>query len=133
MAEIINERDVILQTAAARTVPVAAPDAIIIPGYTGIELRKDISMWVISFGANSVTPDRAEITAILKGIPQNSPVTWTCNVPMTDTPDPLVKLIEAKNYPPRTPAPPPHTLITVSVDYGGQTFTDTMEILVFSG
>jgi len=129
MAQIVNERDLILQSAAQRILPVDPPTAIIIEGFTGISLAKDISMFVVSGTPYPVQPERCVLTATLKGIPLSQTVTWTANVPLTDTPDPLVKLIEAKNY----PTDLRFANIHVSVTYGGQEFFADMVVFVFNG
>ena len=85
MADIRNDRDITLQTAAKRTVPVVDPGAIIIEGYTGITLTKSPSLFVITFGpayfaramgTAGESGDRMILTARLQGIPQGTPVTW---------------------------------------------------------
>lgn len=88
MAEIRNERDKTLQTAAARTVPVVDPGAVIIPGYTGLVLTRSPDLFVADFAGGfgtgawpwlirpmgtSASPspqgDRMVLTASLRGIP----------------------------------------------------------------
>jgi hypothetical protein len=157
MAIIVNYRDKLLQTAEKRTITVADPSAVVIPGYTGITLARSIDMFNgFSGGAKYViSPDRMVLTAQLKGIPINTPVTWKLgsvtgpdylhltfyetgtNIILTNTGDPLVKTIEASSYPIIPGVSPysqfPGGYVQVSVNYGGVEFSAYTQILVFTG
>lgn len=133
MSAVVNERDLIIRLGANRTVSVDPPGSVNIPGYTGIVLSTDIR----TFGGNGqvpVYPARAILTASLRGIPSTQAITWTTTngILLTDTPDPLIKLIEASKWP-GSNGVPGSTVITVSVLYGGATHTDSEQIYVMHG
>lgn len=149
MSEIRNDRDLLLQRAETRTVTYADPGEIIIPGYTGVVLTRNPDLFVITgSGPYTVNPARMVLTAQLRGIPTNVPVTWKVgslislnpynfiewpvNLILTNTPDPLVKTIEASSYP-RASGQMPDGWVEVSVTFGGQTFADAQRVLTFTG
>lgn len=167
MADIINERDKTLQTAAKRTVTVVDPTAIVIPGYTGVGISRDISLFIGGYtgpiGTPMISPSRMVLTAKLQGIPQSTPINWITGhyelaphtgpftpenpainvfvpggstVILTNTPDPLVKTIEATSYPYPGGSPYPFLprgVVRVIVEYGGSVFSADTTINTFSG
>lgn len=87
MAAIANDRDNIMRTSPLRVVPVQAVDQIIVPGYTGIDLKSDVGYWSIGpfsdlggvwqlpTNGNFQGP-RQILTLILTGMDPNPPITW---------------------------------------------------------
>lgn len=127
MAAIQNQRDRILQDAAQRVVQVDPPNSVVVTGYTGISLAKNPSIFIGSVSTGQVEPTFIEIRATLKGIPATHTVNWSIDKwQLTDTPDPLVKLIESK-YVNKFNAGT--ATITASVDYANQIFTGTIQVM----
>jgi hypothetical protein len=132
MAVTVNERDVLLSQSTTRVIAAPVPNAIVIPGYTGLTLsRSPLGTWYATGSGKfpPVFPEQIEIAIAYKGIPATQAAVWACNVPLTDTPNPLIKLIEARNY----PADLRQTVLTVTVNYAGQDFVVEARIPVFNG
>jgi hypothetical protein len=83
MAAVVNERDKIMRTAAARIVAAQPADQIIVPGYTGIRLVGDVDTWD---DAPTASPYRIQpatgglaretLSVIFSGITPDTAVTW---------------------------------------------------------
>lgn len=68
MALIQNDRDVLLQGAAVRTVPVTLPGDILLPGFTGIEIVPSPTGFFNVDASNNATPSQITLTAVLKQV-----------------------------------------------------------------
>jgi hypothetical protein len=87
MAAIANDRDNIMRTSPLRVVPVQAADQVIVPGFTGIDLKSDVGYWgrgpfpdlggVWQLPTNgNFTGPREILTLIFSGMDPNPVITW---------------------------------------------------------
>lgn len=76
MAVVVNERDVLMQSAPSRVVDVTLPSNVILPSLKGITLRAPALIFRVD-NAGSPSPSAITMTASLQGVPSDSALTWS--------------------------------------------------------
>lgn len=90
MADIVNERDLIMQSSPSRTVAVAAAEQIVVPNFTGIKILSDTgywaedvytSYWITPIGGTVASGSpRGTYTVTLTGMSVATPIIWQLGV-----------------------------------------------------
>jgi hypothetical protein len=120
MAAIVNDRDVMLQSAGTRIIPVQFPSQIVLPGYTGIALAATQNFFSVN-AQNVATPDSIRITAVLKGV--SGVVNWSIQGGSLSVPlggSNLMRDLFASQM------TLDNVTVTASITYNGVTYSDSM-------